>query len=474
MLHYILQILSFQLLFLLVYDLFLKKETFFNWNRVYLLVTPILSFVLPLIKINAIKQNVPKEYMIQLPEILIGTPYSKEVMLPEIIINGTDSLSTSSILLSLFNYVWLIGIVLSILIFSFKLYKIFSLRKKGTSSTLNNLNVISIPNTTIAFSFLNTIYIGSNLTETKKVNILLHEKIHVNEYHSLDLIFFEILRVLLWFNPLVYIYQNRMTTLQEYIADSKAIEQTNKKEYYQGLLSQIFQTDKISFINTFFNHSLIKKRIVMLQKSKSKKIFQLKYLLLVPVVSGMLVYTSCTQNTEKQIDTSLPSTLLEKIEAVKHQIQVQGNISKEEEKALKILISLVNDDFSNPAQKKTHKYAEVPFRNIEKIPVFPGCEGLSSEEAKKCFSTKVTQFVGSQFNTKIGDDLKLSGRQKIYVRFKIDRKGNITDVYARGPKPELEAEAVRIINELPKMQPGEQDGINVAVSYSLPITFEIK
>ena len=71
MIHYILQILAFQLLFLVVYDLFLKRETFFQWNRLYLVVTPILSFILPLMKIDLIRQNIPAAYIIQLPAVFL-------------------------------------------------------------------------------------------------------------------------------------------------------------------------------------------------------------------------------------------------------------------------------------------------------------------------------------------------------------------------------------------------------------------
>ncbi len=71
MIHYILQIIAFQLFFLLIYDLFLKKETFFNWNRGYLLITSMLSFILPSIKIKALQESIPKEFIINLPEVVV-------------------------------------------------------------------------------------------------------------------------------------------------------------------------------------------------------------------------------------------------------------------------------------------------------------------------------------------------------------------------------------------------------------------
>jgi beta-lactamase regulating signal transducer with metallopeptidase domain len=78
------------------------------------------------------------------------------------------------------------------------------------------------------------------------------------------------MRIVAWFNPLVYVYQNRISEVHEYIADAE-VAKTHKKEQYQLLLTQVFKTQYISFINPFFKSSLIKKRIVMLQKSKSKK-----------------------------------------------------------------------------------------------------------------------------------------------------------------------------------------------------------
>ncbi|MDY8137188.1 M56 family metallopeptidase [Aquimarina sp. 2201CG5-10] len=478
MIHYILQILAFQLLFLVVYDLFLKKETFFNWNRAYLIITPILSFILPFIQVDLIQENIPEEYMIQLPAVLIGGSESPEFILDEVILHTPgyfESFSTSMV----FQFLWYLGMVISLFLFSYKIYKIISLKKSGNTTSLKRFNLVSLPDTNIAFSFFNTIFLGETLSEAKKTNILLHEKIHVIEYHSLDLIFFEVLRILFWFNPLVYVYQKRMAMLQEYIADQRAISEVDKKEYYQDLLSQVFQTDKISFINTFFNHSLIKHRIVMLQKSRSKKIFQLKYLLLVPVVCTMLVYTSCTQESIAQTssETELASgktTLLQKIDAVHNQIQVQGNISPEEEKALKVLALLVSDDFSNPIHKEAHELVEIPFGVIEKIPVYPGCEGLSQKEAKKCYSQKVSQFVATEFNTKIGEKLDIKGRQKIVVKFKIDNTGKVTNIHARADHSELEQEAIRVVSKLPQMQPGIQEGIPVAVQYSMPIVFDLK
>lgn len=117
----------------------------------------------------------------------------------------------------------------------------------------------------------------------------------------------------------------------------------------------------------------------------------------------------------------------------------------------------------------------VPFEFIEDVPVYPGCEGLqSNDERKKCMSQKITQFVNSQFNKNLGEEVGVSGINRINVGFKIDKEGNIIDVQSRAPHPKLEQEAIRVINSLPKMEPGKQRGKPVAVSYYLPIVFQIQ
>jgi beta-lactamase regulating signal transducer with metallopeptidase domain len=147
---------------------------------------------------------------------------------------------------------------------------------------------VIVPNSEVAFSFFRSIFLGEKVVEADHEGIIQHELVHIKQRHSLDLLFFELMRIVGWFNPLVYIYQNRISEMHEFIADAQ-VTKTHKKEQYQLLLSQVFQTQNISFINQFHQSSLIKKRIVMLTKAKSKQILKLKYLVLAPVVMAMLV-----------------------------------------------------------------------------------------------------------------------------------------------------------------------------------------
>jgi bla regulator protein BlaR1 len=494
MTHYILQILAFQLLFLVVYDLFLKNETFFKWNRLYLIVTPLLSLILPLIKIDLIRQNIPEQFMMQLPATLIGISQTSPLVTSEaldvITIYAVNSLSYVEI----GQIIWGLGALVSFGIFCFKLYKISKLKRLGIRTTVNGLRIYNLPNSDTAFSFFKNIFLGEQLSEAQKTTILLHEKIHIDQRHSLDLMFFEVLRILFWFNPLVYIYQNKMVLLQEFTADAEVAALNGKRAYYEGLLSQVFKTESISFINTFFNHSLIRKRVTMLQKSKSKKIFQLKYLLLVPVVAAMLVYTSCSdQAPVKEVETIVISEteVMDKINELAEAIMKKGNISDEEVLALKFLSKehkegdkiytsvdeylveqreLAGLDYINESNTEV----KVPFSEIDKVPVFPGCEGLDAEASKKCFTQKISAFIGDNFKTENLKESGLSGKQRIITQFVINKEGQVIVKAIKANHPDLEAEALSTLNQLPIMIPGVQDGMNVAVEYSLPIIFVVE
>jgi protein TonB len=117
---------------------------------------------------------------------------------------------------------------------------------------------------------------------------------------------------------------------------------------------------------------------------------------------------------------------------------------------------------------------DVPFAIIENVPVYPGCKG-SNEEKKKCMVDKITKHVNRKYNTGLAGDLGLSpGKKRVYVQFKISKTGEIVDVRARGPHARLEKEAIRVVELLPKMEPGKQRGRPVGVKYTLPITLLVE
>ena len=118
---------------------------------------------------------------------------------------------------------------------------------------------------------------------------------------------------------------------------------------------------------------------------------------------------------------------------------------------------------------------DVPFVLIANVPIFPGCETEEGNDArKKCMSQKIQEHVKDEFRTELSAELGLSGINRIMVAFRINEKGMVENIRARGPHEVLEAEAARVVKSLPKMTPGYQRNRPVGVFYSLPIIFEVR
>ena len=181
----------------------------------------------------------------------------------------------------------------------------------------------------------------------------------------------------------------------------------------------------------------------------------------------------------KQIEVKTapaPNTVIpEKIVKVEDEIDIQETIieSTETDESEAIIIDL-NKDIVDVEEEETVE-EDVAFVVIEDVPIYPGCTG-TKEELRSCFSEKISKFVLRNFNSEISADLGLqSGSiQRIFVVFKIDTDGKITNIKARAPHKKLQEEAIRVVELLPQMTPGKQRGKAVSVSYGLPIVFKVE
>jgi hypothetical protein len=424
MINYIIQVVLFQVLFLAIYDFFLSKETFFSKNRWYLLSTPILSFLLPLVKIPSFQKVIPQEYIYYLPEIILS---------PERIIQEAPWYQSINYLGLLFG----VGVLIFTSLFVLKLTKIIGFTKVYKLHQKAGYTLVLIPKQTKAFSFFNYIFLGEEIPDAQKEQIIAHELVHSKQKHSLDLLFFELLKIVMWFNPMIYSYQKRITLVHEYISDAIATKLTPKDNYIDQLLSNFFQVQSISFVNQFYKQSLIKKRIIMLKKKQSKKMNQLKYLALLPVLGGMLFYTSCASNKE--------------ITKKEESVEVIEIVEVEE------IVEVVEGE-------------SISFMAIEKAPTFPGCNAGD----KDCFSVMVQKHFAANFNAAITNKLGLKpGKKRVFIGFKVDTKGFVIGLKVRAPHPEIKAEVIRVMKTLPKMLPGQKDGKDVVVRFTTPFTLLI-
>jgi hypothetical protein len=530
---YILDVVLFQSCFLGLYLVF-KKETFYSYNRLYLLGTALLSFILPLLDLGFLafdfgSANSTEQTTSQLQNyFLIG----EEVNLTA---SGQSSTPhTSSWTLALFlKLVYLIGLSIFCIKFSIGYWKLKQVIAAATfESYRENIKCYSLSSSNTAFTFWNSIFIGDQITEDQRDKIIVHELEHAKANHGVDLLFSEIVRALLWLSPAHHILKRELLLVHELQADAVAAQHISKKEYAQSLLNQAFGTQNFKFSNSFFNHSQLKLRLMMLQKKNSGSRSKLKYLLILPLVALMLTYTACKEESKEDIQQLSEQSEAEQLKAqykieLKEAVAKYGMYSDDMPSKFKTPIDVKNkEDFyrqnaavtymveqlveqtkndpdlrsynkellekvksqtyedylkqkNNPTTtvteiEKGNSIGNVPFAVIENVPVFPGCETLdSNDERKKCMSREISQFVNENFNTNLASGLGLKGTNRVYVQFKIDKTGKIVDVRARAPHPILQAEGERIINKLPTMKPGEQGGEKVGVLYSLPISFRI-
>jgi hypothetical protein len=310
------------------------------------------------------------------------------------------------------------GVVVASFLFLRKLLKIYKLITNNKKQKTQYNTLVVLPNSTVVFSFLNYIFIGKNVKNSKCLRK--HEQVHIAQKHSWDLLWFEILKIVLWFNPMLYFYQKDMSVLHEYIADAILIK-TKKTDYYNRLLNDYFQIENIAFVNQFYKQSLIKKRIIMMTKNKSKSWKTIKYMLIFPLLAGMWLISFQTNAQTVLVDA-------------------------------------------------------IPFRQIDEVPVFPGCEKISDKKAQfQCFSKKIQIFVSRKFNVDFAQTLGLApGKKRIYTTFIINKEGNVSHVQVIAPHPALVEETKRVINLLPKIIPGKYKNEMVSVKYMLPIVFVVE
>lgn len=176
-----------------------------------------------------------------------------------------------------------------------------------------------------------------------------------------------------------------------------------------------------------------------------------------------------TEQIKKPPPPPPPPPAPEKIEVVEDDEEVEEVVIKSTETDQEEEITI------EEVEEVNEVIEDVPFSAIQDVPVFPGCEKYkTNDERKKCMSNKIKKFVNKRFDTSLGSDLGLSGINRVYVQFKIDKNGDVVNVRARASHPKLKEEGERVVKKLPGMKPGKQRGQEVGVIYQLPITFKIQ
>ncbi|WP_353197834.1 M56 family metallopeptidase [Parapedobacter defluvii] len=266
--------------FFAFYWVALRNQTFFRWNRACLLGGLVLAFVLPALDISA-WYAYPNAY----PQYLIGNGEPVVVEAGAVDVSQPESLDWKKLLVAIYA----IGCAISFLFFLLRMER-----------TLHRLRTFR-PGA--AFSFFGAIRVDKNLVGYEQIEA--HEKVHAKEWHSVDLIVMQLVKIVNWFNPIVYCYEHALRMQHEYIADGITAD-GDKLGYAELLVARAMGVEPVVLSHTFSNKRWLKRRVSMLLRDKSRTRSLLRYALLLPVIGILGVFSiACNQQQSNGRQPSL-------------------------------------------------------------------------------------------------------------------------------------------------------------------------
>jgi TonB family protein len=423
--HYLLLVNIYLTLFFGFYSLLLRRETFFQLNRIYLVGTAILSFFIPLIQSEWVK----------------GLFITQQV---QYTIYGSNAVSITDIAPITNNpvtigQVLLITYTAGVIVLAIKLMLQLILLRR----------IIQDPSPKVSYSFFNKVKVSEGIDGREVIEN--HELVHARQFHSADVLIIEAVMIINWFNPIVYLYRFAIKHVHEYIADRHTLKAgTNKADYAMLLLSQTFDTPAHQLVNPFFNHSLLKQRIMMLQKNKSQRIKLIKYGLSAPLFILMLVLSSATIGNSKAV-----SEIHDKAEII---LEKPANIITDTAYRSTVITYDPKKD-KLPVTDTVPSGDKVIFTSVEEVPTFPG----GDKGFNKYLAATIKYPAEAVTN-------RVQGRS--IVTFVVEEDGSLSNIQVlRALGHGTDEEAVRALKASPKWNPGKQNGHAVRVQYSVPIGF---
>lgn len=273
----------------LAYWLTIRNGSYYSWNRIFLMISLVISFLFPLL--NFFPQNIASNSYNFILEPLVVNPN----FIP------AKAISTSNTL-SILTIIYIGGATYFCLRFLSNIARIYFLYFRFPKYRFNEFKAVILDNDQAPFTFFNLLFISRSDYESGNTDeIIVHEKAHRDEYHSFDIILLEIMTIIQWFNPFIWLFRFSLKSEHEFIADNKVLEEGFDKLKYQKLLFE--KTLGITSLNLAnnFNYSLLKKRLKMMTK-KSNSIVKIKYLLSMPTMLLIMILFAVNLNSYGQKD----------------------------------------------------------------------------------------------------------------------------------------------------------------------------
>ena len=452
------------LVFYALFAMTLRNETFFGWNRMFLVMSMVVSFILPWIHLS-LPVPLPSSELITYT--LSFT--SQEVVVTADAPEKFSFLSFFAMGRQFLFYAYLAGVIFFTLRMLAGLCRILYLIYQYGIVRHQDTKVVFMYNNIPHFSFFNLVFINRNFLETAQDEalILIHEKEHLRQRHFIDLILLELLIVFQWFNPAAWLYRHSLKRIHEYQADRAVVSRGHEMTAYMCLIfNQVSGFRPDVFINKF-NFFTLKKRIIMMSKSKSSEWAKSRILLAVPIVALLLLgfgFRANSQENNMTVNVMLETpdnttnmtvnVMMDNVGAGETTVMVDIN----PDGSIGLIQSLAISDTTKTNIPATN---EEVFVIVDAPPTYPGGDDARLE------------FLRSNIN--YPPAAKEKGIQgTVYIGFVVEKDGTVNDVKVmRGIHKLLDDEALRVTKLMPKWTPGRQKGEIVRVSYNMPIKFTI-
>ena len=463
--------------FYMFYRLLLSRETFHGVNRMVLLLTAVASFVLPLCVIT-----IHKTVVINHAEADVAIGY----LSAEVVDDAAMPFRQMAAIAAFF-----IGMIVTLGYTIMSVVRVWLLIQRSEQHQQADGTVVCVaPGEVSPFSWMKYIVLSRSDYEANDASILAHERGHIRRHHSLDLLLVDSLTALQWFNPAMWMLRQDLRAIHEYEADAAVLSQGINMRQYQYLLIQKAVSQCGYSVANGISHSTLKNRINMMLHKNSSRASLLKLLALTPIVGMTLALQAETvndyvieqpQNQTKVVKKGNQNAQVKvgtkkvEVKAVKPAAPVQ-NKAKKDATVKNVVVKAKKDaTVSNVVVKKKNPVADEEvaigvidndkddrvWNVVEQMPKFPGGDaGLMS-------------FLKD--NIKYPAEAEKAGKQgRVVVTFVVGKDGAVNNAkVVRSVDEKLDAEALRVVNAMPKWQPGKQRGQEVNVMYTIPVTFRL-
>ncbi|WP_299578076.1 TonB family protein [uncultured Sunxiuqinia sp.] len=479
----------------LIYFVFLRHETFFKTNRLFLLFAVVFSSLLPLLHFKIYGSGG-----------VVALENSGATNMLEAITVSSSAVSNSLIgwisasQVIIGGYFTIAGLMA--LVVAWRIYQLVRVIRQGELVSKHGINYVYIDDNSSPYSFLDYLFVSRNL-ETKPgwEKMLAHECEHIRQGHTVDILILELISIIQWFNPFFWLLRRVIKENHEYMADQAVLNKGVAINHYKEILVTQFIGEQFSIANNF-NSSLIKSRLKMMTKIKSSKKANFRYLIgLMAAITLVLVF-AC-ENKEAALVEPESGVVLKSAASEQPLIIIDGELAGKEtmdrldpkditsvnvvKQADDVYIQKYGDLAKNGVIEITLKSGAMDAQNTDVDDVVVVAYGNSSPESSDpVFHVvdEMPEFPGGELalrkfiarNIKYPVSAKENGVQgKVYVTFVVEKDGSVGRTkIARGVDTALDYEALRVINQSPKWTPGKHKGELVAVSFTVPINFVLE